>query len=68
MKKIVIEGMMCDNCKKHVENTLNKIGKKVKVNLKDGIATFIPNDDINEETIKEKIEELEYKVVDITNI
>lgn len=71
MKKgIKIEGMMCDNCAKHVKKTLESIDgiKKAKVSLKDKKAIVELNDDVEDDKIKNKIDEIGYKVVNIEKL
>lgn len=61
-KKIFrIEGMMCPNCVKHVQNALDKLGVKAEVSLETHSAT-IEADDIKDADIRKAIEEAGYKV------
>lgn len=69
VKKIVIEGMTCDNCRKRVENSLNSINQvNAKVNLKDKTATVNLGENTADEVLKEAIEKAGYKVVCIEDI
>lgn len=66
MRKIIIEGMMCQHCVKSVTKALTKLGASdIEVNL-DGYA--IINTDRNDEDIKSAIEDLDFKVTDIVRI
>ena len=63
-KKFIVEGNHCNKCKANVENALNSIPgvKKVKVEL-DGNVVIKSKEVINEEVIKEKIEDAGFSVV-----
>lgn len=65
-KTVVIEGMMCCNCKRHVEEALEKLGLTFTVSLEDGKA-FIENCEISDEAITSAIDEAGYDVVEIIN-
>ena len=66
-KVITIEGMMCDHCKMKVEKTLSELDgvSKVKVNLKDKTATIYSIKSISNDDIKNAINKLDYKVINI---
>lgn len=65
-KEILIEGMMCGNCKKHVEEVLKKIsGTTVTVLLDENKA--IVETSASDEVLTGAIENAGYKVVGITN-
>lgn len=67
-KKIVkIEGMSCSHCAKKVEDNLNSIEgvNKTRVNLSNNTATIIIYRNIDNDIIKSKIENLDYKVISI---
>ena len=71
LKKIIkIDGMSCSHCAKKVEDTLLSIDgiTKAKVNLKEKIATITLNNNIDNSIIKEKIDALDYKVLDINDL
>lgn len=66
-KTMMIEGMMCQNCVKHVFNALSKVegvdsvevdldGKKAEVDLKD---------EVSDDVLKEAVTEAGYEVLDI---
>ena len=59
----VIEGMMCEHCKKRVENVFAKFGVKVDINLKKKTATF--EGEVSSEELKTAIENEGYTVVSI---
>lgn len=69
-KKVIIEGMMCSHCAEKVEKALMTLENvsKVKVDLKEKSATVFYDQSIKEEDIKNKIAELEYKVIDIKEV
>ena len=69
-KLINISGMSCDKCAKNIKRTLENIPEitKVKVNLTNQEALIYYKEEVNDEEIKRKIEELEYKVTGIKNI
>ena len=64
-KKIIIEGMECEHCVKHVKEALKEIEDVavVEVNLEEGTAEV--ETQIEDEVLKEAIEEAGYDVVDI---
>ncbi len=59
----VIEGMMCEHCKKRVENVFAKFGVEVDINLKKKTATF--EGEVSCEELKTAIENEGYTVVSI---
>lgn len=67
MKKVIqIKGMMCEHCKKKVEDILNNLSgiKSVKVNLDKKNATIVG--DIEDATITNAIKNAGYTVEGIT--
>ena len=59
MKKVLVEGMMCEHCKAHVEKALNAIdGIQATVDLEKNCA-FVEGE-ANEATLKQAIEEAGY--------
>ena len=62
--------MSCEKCAKNIKRVLEEIPEidKVKVNLLKQEAIIYYKTEVNEEEIKRKIEELEYKVTGIRNI
>lgn len=67
MKKIIIEGMMCQHCAKSVTKTLTNLGgSDIEINLADGYA--IADIEADDTEIKSAIENLDFKVVDIVRV
>ena len=68
LKKIIIKGMSCSHCVKHVREALSELKdfQKVEVNLEQKYA--IVETSSNDEEIKEKIEDQGYDVISIENI
>lgn len=64
-KKILIEGMSCEHCVAHVKDALEGIDgvSKIEVSLEGKYATV--ETDVNDEILKEAIEEEGYDVVKI---
>lgn len=63
VRKIVIEGMTCDNCRKRVENSLNALNQvNAKVSLKDKTATVKMGEYMEDEILRKTIEKAGYKV------
>jgi copper chaperone len=64
-KKILIEGMSCGHCVAHVKDALEGIDgvSSVEVNLEGKYATV--ETDVNDEILKEAIEEEGYDVLKI---
>lgn len=68
MSKVIlkIEGMHCNNCCQRIANVLKKIDgvEDVNVSLEKKEAVIETNKDISKELFKEKIENLDFKVID----
>ncbi|MGJ7920259.1 heavy-metal-associated domain-containing protein [Neobacillus sp. LXY-4] len=66
-KKILIEGMSCDHCIKHVTNALTELDgvTNVDVNLKGNYATLSANTEVSDEAIKAALDDAGYDVVGI---
>ena len=65
MKKVIyIEGMMCERCKKHVEDALKSLGEEAVVSLEEKTA-IIENTSIDDETLTKVIEDAGYEVKEI---
>lgn len=64
---VTIEGMSCNHCKNKVEVALQTIENvnKVKVDLKSKQAIISSKTEIDKDNIKNIVEELGYKVIDI---
>lgn len=59
MKKVLVEGMMCQHCKAHVEKALNEIdGVHATVDLENNCA-FVEGE-VDEAILKQAIEEAGY--------
>lgn len=69
-KEIEIEGMMCENCVKHVTKALESIDgvKKAKVSLKKKNALINSSKEISNDLIKDKVADIGYTVVNIKNL
>lgn len=61
-----IEGMMCEHCKKHVEEALSKLpASSVSVDLAAKSASLTPTGDISDETLRQTIADAGYELVNI---
>jgi len=66
IKKIVIEGMVCDHCSGRIHNALNSIeGVSARVNRSKGQAFVKQDRVIDEEILRRAVEDLGYKVTEI---
>lgn len=65
-KAVKIEGMMCPNCAKHVEEALKALGADVKVVLEENKA-YLTNTTLSDDQIKMAIDLAGYTVVEIIN-
>ena len=63
-KILTIEGMMCEHCKKRMEDALKALGADVEIDLEKGKA-FIKNCDISDDVLKATVENTGYTLVDI---
>ena len=68
-KKVYIEGMVCDHCKKSVEEALKKLSEitDVKVDLNRKMAEIELRTSIDDRKIKEDIDDIGYEVRKIEN-
>ncbi len=66
-KKILIEGMSCEHCVRHVKEALNELNgvTSVDVNLADKFAILEANVDVKDEDITFFIVDAGYEVVGI---
>ncbi len=66
MKELIInvEGMVCNGCENRVQNVVKQIDgvEKVVANYKTGTVIITLNKEVREEIIKEKIEDINFKV------
>lgn len=60
-----VEGMECKGCENRIQNTLLMVDgvKDVKADHVSGNIKIKADDNVNEEELKQKIEELDYKVL-----
>lgn len=67
-KELMIEGMMCQNCVKHVTRALEGIpgASHVQVSLEDKKATVEVPESVADETLKAAVTEAGYEVTGIT--
>ena len=66
-KTMMIEGMMCQNCVKHVFNALSKVEgvDSVEVDLDGKKAEVALKDEVSDDVLKEAVTEAGYEVLDI---
>ena len=66
-KELSIEGMMCQNCVKHVTHALEGIPgtADIQVSLEDKKATVHVSESITDETLKDAVSEAGYEVTEI---
>lgn len=64
--KIKIDGMMCTGCENRVQNALKEVDgvEDVKADHTTGYVTIKAKEDVSENDIKEKIEDIGYDVVE----
>ena len=68
-KKVLIEGMSCGHCVKHVTEAIEEIGgKDIHVSLEKKLAEFEIGDEVTNESIKAAIEDAGYGVTEIENV
>ena len=67
-KELMIEGMMCQNCVKHVTHALENIpsAADVQVSLEDKKATINVPESVTNEALKEAVAKAGYEVTEIT--
>ena len=65
-KVVTIEGMMCNNCVKHVQEALTALGADVKVVLEEKKA-YLTDTSLTDDQIKLAIEQAGYTVTEINN-
>ena len=66
-KTVMIEGMMCNNCVKHVFNALSKVEgvEAVEVDLEGKKADVVMAESLSEDALREAVTEAGYEVTDI---
>lgn len=66
MKKIIlkVDGIECGGCEKRIQNSVKMIDKvqEVVASHENGTVSVIVEEGVNEQEIKEKIEEIGFKV------
>lgn len=69
-KKLIIEGMTCNNCAKHVSEALKELTgvKSVNVDLDDMSAEIELTADIDEEELRFVIDDIGYELVEIEEL
>ena len=68
MKEIIlnVEGMMCEGCENRIKNAVGTIDGVVDVSAKHdtGIVKLIARDNVTEEIVRERIEDIGFTVKD----
>ena len=66
-KTIYIEGMSCGHCSKRVEAALKSVNgvKSVKVSLEEKKADVVLKNDIDNEVLKNAVEDVGFEVVNV---
>ena len=68
MKEIIlnVEGMMCEGCENRIKNALGTIEGVVDVSAKHdtGIVKLIARDNVTEDIVRERIEDIGFTVKD----
>lgn len=69
-KKLYIEGMSCQHCVKHVTEGLGEIEgvESVQVNLQDKYAEVDLSKDVEDEVLKDVLDEAGYELVKVETI
>ncbi len=64
--KIKVNGMVCEGCENRVKNALSTIEgvTKVQASHKEGIVIVTTSKDIQENVIKEKINDIGFEVIE----
>lgn len=68
MKEIIlnVEGMMCEGCENRIKNAIKSIDGVVDVSAKHdtGIVKLIARENVTEDIVKEKIEDIGFSIKD----
>lgn len=65
-KRLIIEGMHCENCQARIENAINRMdGVACRVNLRKKTAVVAYSEPVSDELLKDSVEKLGYKVKEI---
>lgn len=69
-KLLVIEGISCNHCAKRIESSLLNLEqvKSIKVDLDSKEATIILKKDVDNQILKEKIDNLGFNLLEVKNI
>lgn len=69
-KKLIIEGMSCQHCVKHVKDALVEVKgvNEVDVSLEEKFAVINVSEEIHESVLKEAVEDAGYDVTEILTI
>ena len=69
-KKILVEGMKCENCAKHVKEALTNVEgvTNVDINLSDKYVLLDTAADVSDEAIKNTINTEKYNVIGIETL
>lgn len=69
-KELLIEGMSCGHCVMHVKNALKELAEveDAMVSLEEKKATVVLTKDVDNEILKEAVEDAGYDVAEIKNI
>lgn len=66
-KTMIIKGMMCEHCQKHVTDALNSISDvNAIVNHKDGTAIVESESDVSDDVLTKVVVDAGYEVVEIS--
>ena len=62
---IKVKGMMCEGCENRIKNAVSSIDGVIDVSAKHdtGIVKIIARENVTEDMVKEKIEDLDFTVV-----
>lgn len=66
LKKVIkVEGMKCTGCENRIKNVLEEVKEieNVKADFKTGLVEITTNSEVNDELIKEKINDLGFEVL-----
>ena len=68
MKEMIfnVEGMMCEGCENRIKNAVSSIDGVIDVAAKHdtGIVKVLARENVTEDMVKEKIEDIDFKVKD----
>ena len=68
-KELTVEGMMCQNCVKHVTHALEGIpgASQVSVSLEDKTATVCALESVSDDMLRAAVTEAGYEVTEVKN-